>query len=310
MNVLVLEGGTTTSRAWVSADGQVTAATPQPGGARDRDPAAFLAALNAAAEEVLAQANVDCDLAVACGMLGSEWGVVEVPHVWAPAGASELAHGVVTQSSLRVAGLPVLIIPGVRTREDMCRGEETAALGLSPRRLIFPGSHGKLVEKDASGRIVEIATAAAGELVRAVAECTLAGAAAAPVTARALDYSALRAGAMDARERGLGHATFQLRAHRVLGHPDEDALAYLIGAVAADNLRCYGPGDLAVAVSSEIDRGWAAAYRAAVPAGRVRVVDASMGTVSGALRVVRSYFAQAAAGSAAAPVKTPEEHPL
>jgi 2-dehydro-3-deoxygalactonokinase len=288
VNVLVLEGGTSTSRATVVAEGHVVGRALRPGGARDRDPVRFLQALAGAAREALEAGGVETGRTVACGMLGSEWGLAEVPHVAVPAGPDELARGAVDIAVPELSPSPVTVIPGVRTDLDACRGEETAAMGLPASRLVFPGSHTKLVERDASGRIVGLSTSASGELVRAIAECTLPGAEVGSVEARALDEGDLRQGALDGSRRGLGFAAFQLRARRLVGRRLSDPLAYLMGAAAADEWRLLGEGDVWVALDSEWAAAWAGALRAAAGdrSEDVHTLDATDAAVRGALVVL------------------------
>ena len=289
MNVLVLEGGTSTSRATVVAEGHVVSRALRPGGARDRDRERFLEALVGAAREALEVGGVEAGRTVACGMLGSEWGLAEVPHVAVPAGPDELALGAVDVAVPELSPSPVTVIPGVRTDRDACRGEETAAMGLPARRLVFPGSHTKLVERDGSGRIVGLSTSASGELVRAIADCTLPGAEVGSVEARTLDEEDLRQGALDGSRHGLGFAAFQLRARRLVGRRLSDPLAYLMGAAAADEWRMLGDGEVWVAVDSEWAAAWAEALRAAAGDRRdaVHTLDAAEAAVRGALLVLR-----------------------
>lgn len=286
MKVLVLEGGTSTSRATLVSEGRVLSRSAKPGGAGDRDRGGFLAALAASAREAVAKAGVEPEHVVACGMLGSEWGLVELPHVPVPAGVNELAAGARDMEVPELIQGTVTVIPGVRTDEDACRGEETAAMALPGRRLVFPGSHTKLVERDERGRIVSIATTAAGELVRAIVDCTLPGADAGSVETRPLDPGSLSEGCRAGGTRGLGFAVFQLRARRLIGRPLADPLAYLIGAVAADDARMLGAEPFAVAVDSPWASLWAEALRVAGDPHAVEILDAENAAVDGALAVL------------------------
>ena len=142
---MALDGGTTTTRARLLKHGRVWASARRGVGARDAvraEAATPLArAVRSAIEEVCHQQDgVVPDLIVAAGMLSSDIGLVEVPHVTAPAGLEELARGVVIRELPGVAGQPIMIVPGVRTAAspgldgwadgDVMRGEECETLGI------------------------------------------------------------------------------------------------------------------------------------------------------------------------------------
>ncbi len=196
---------------------------------------------------------------VAAGMLSSEVGLFAVPHVLAPAGLDELARASVLVSLPEVAEPPILVVPGVRTpaaegpggwfESDVMRGEECETLGahaaliadgrLAPGRcsvFLWPGSHTKLVEVDAEGRIARSFTTLAGEILQAVAHHTLLAASLPRVLPDQLDRDAARDGAAAAERHGLGRAAFLVRIAALGGTLDDAGRAsFWIGAaVAAD----------------------------------------------------------------------------
>ncbi|HEX8232855.1 MAG TPA: 2-dehydro-3-deoxygalactonokinase [Caulobacteraceae bacterium] len=112
--------------------------------------------------------------AVACGMVGSTLGIVEVPYLDCPAGLSDLSRALHRAPG---EGPGLHIAPGLRCRRptgepDVIRGEETKILGwaaLDPergrgRRLVCsPGTHSKWVLLE-NGRIERFVTCMSGEL--------------------------------------------------------------------------------------------------------------------------------------------------
>lgn len=137
---------------------------------------------------------------VASGMLGSEAGLVNVPHVMTPASPEDAASRSVIWFDEQVWPEPIRIIPGVRTgpglehasafenqlSQDIMRGEETQTWGLwrhfldtqnphanQPWLLLWPGSHTKLIAIDRAGIIQGSFTTLAGELFSALRSATL-----------------------------------------------------------------------------------------------------------------------------------------
>jgi 2-dehydro-3-deoxygalactonokinase len=174
------------------------------------------------------------DILVAAGMLSSEVGLVSMPHVPAPAGLDELARASESVSLPEVDDRPILVVPGVRTpagegpdgwfASDVMRGEECETLGahaalvaddrIAPgQRSVFlwPGSHTKLVEVGAEGRIARSFTTLAGEILQAVAQHTLLAASLPGTLPDDLDRDAAADGARAAGRYGLGRAAFLVR---------------------------------------------------------------------------------------------------
>jgi 2-dehydro-3-deoxygalactonokinase len=201
-------------------------------------------------------------LIVAAGMLSSELGLLAVPHVQAPAGIEELASAVVVQTIPEVAALPIHFVPGVRTPPgegpegwmlaDVMRGEECETVGalmrlvergsLELRRegvtFVWPGSHTKVVEVDALGRIVRSHTSLGGELIDAVARHTLLAASLPASLPETLDPAAVDAGARVVAEEGLARAAFLVRIAGLLARLNSgERAAFWIGAVVGDDAR-------------------------------------------------------------------------
>lgn len=82
-----------------------------------------------------------CAAGIAYGMITSDMGLLEIPHVSAPASAQDLKNAMREQVFPEIAPFPITFIPGVRNfaapvdlenfgMMDMMRGEETEAIGL------------------------------------------------------------------------------------------------------------------------------------------------------------------------------------
>ncbi|MGL5094576.1 MAG: 2-dehydro-3-deoxygalactonokinase, partial [Planctomycetia bacterium] len=252
---VAVDGGTTNTRATVLVDGVVAAAVRRSVGARDvalNDPAAgatpldrLSAAVRETAAEALQKAGVSREAVVgfvASGMLTSNVGLVDLPHVYAPAGPAELADAVAERLFPAIDARPVRLVRGVRIGNDeMMRGEECETFGLmaatgrrGPLCIVLPGSHTKVVHVDAAGRILAAHTTLAGEVLRALAENTVLAGGLPPMASwpRDVDLVAFDRGVALAERFGVLQAAFRVRAALVLeGKSPEYCAALLNGLV-------------------------------------------------------------------------------
>lgn len=174
--MILLDVGSTNSRAWLLKDGEVVQRLTAPIGVRDsartgstnqvretvRD---LIASLRAWPRETASAANpeeMEPPLICAAGMITSALGLREVPHVAAPASVDDLARHAVWFEDAAIADQPILLVPGVRTpgraagseleapslagdwsadlRADVMRGEETLVCGLLAAGMLDAGA--------------------------------------------------------------------------------------------------------------------------------------------------------------------------
>lgn len=262
---MLIDCGTTNLRVVLTdEDGKVLAQEKRPGGVRHTAIDGHNGRLKAMLSESIAQALEKAGLTpknvrrcVAYGMITSNMGLLEIAHLPAPAGVSELHEGMKTAVFQDVAPFPISFIPGVRnTRDavtlanvsgmDMMRGEETEAVGLfdllrlqQPCVMILPGSHNKFVRLDAKGTILGCMTSISGEMLDALTHHTILADAVggAFASAETYDEELARRGAMECAEYGLGRAAFAGRILNQLGGIDGVRLrSYLLGAVLAQDV--------------------------------------------------------------------------
>lgn len=199
-------------------------------------------------------APADVERCVAYGMITSALGLMEIPHVPAPAGAAELRAAMRTQVFEDIAPFPIEFIPGVRnfagpvnlenfSGMDMMRGEEVESLGLfkllhphGAAMFVLPGTHNKFVSMDAQGRILGCMTSVSGELLDAITHHTILCDAVGGsfVSPEAYDAAYAKAGARECAVSGLGRAAFAGRILKTLGGEERTRIqSYLLGAVLA-----------------------------------------------------------------------------
>ena len=250
----VVDSGTTTTRLRLWQDGAVRWSGSVSAGARDTAITGDARAIREAVADLLARVTSETGerpTAIICsGMITSNLGLFEVPHLAAPAGPDELAEGIV-HTTIEGVGA-VSFIPGVKTlgagltldtlaAGDVLRGEEAEVTGLraqlgltEPATFVHFGSHHKAVDVDAAGRITASRTAVTGELLAATSEHTILRSSVVPLTDLTLDLEAMHAGARATREHGLGRALFLVRVgEQLAGLARERVTSFLIGALAA-----------------------------------------------------------------------------
>lgn len=201
---------------------------------------------------------------VAYGMITSNMGLKEIPHLCAPAGLQQFHEGMEAVSFPEIAPFPIRFIRGLRNFSgavtldnadgmDMMRGEETETIGLLALKpevrggmLVLPGSHNKFIPIDEKGRILGCMTSISGEMLDALTHHTILADAVEHGFASGETYSAdhMLAGAR-AADAGLGRAAFTARILRTLGDLTVDeARSFLLGAVLRldlQALRHYAP---------------------------------------------------------------------
>lgn len=258
--VVALDGGTTNTRARLIREGKVIATTRRAVGARDtvlqaEGKLGLSSAVRAAIDEVIHLGGGSTpDRIVAAGMMGSDVGLVNVPHVLAPAGAAELAKGARLVNLPDAADTPILFIPGIRTpaspgpagwvEADVMRGEECETLGAirllslsGSALLLWPGSHTKLVAVDEVGRMTRSFTTMAGEARAALAGHTIL-ASSLPDGPAEIDDMGFEAGVAAAQHAGLLRAAFLIRVAELTGSLDPTARAsFLLGAMIGEDVQ-------------------------------------------------------------------------
>ena len=137
----------------------------------------------------------EIEFAIASGMITSEIGLKEIPHLIAPAGLEELAASAVMSpgGDAIPMDIPVLFIRGIRNNYgaailqnirnvDFMRGEETQVMGIledfqitEPTTIIVLSSHTKLVHVNAEGKVDASLTTISGQLYEAVCKQTMVG---------------------------------------------------------------------------------------------------------------------------------------
>jgi 2-dehydro-3-deoxygalactonokinase len=205
MYFATIDCGTTNSRVYVLDEGlRIVHKGTRKVGVRDTAITGSREALREGLAAVFATVTDEAGLrvedirfAITSGMITSEIGLQEIPHLWAPAGLAELAESLtVTQDrSVFPLDLPLVFIRGIKNpyppettyedirRIDFMRGEETQVVGLltrpdmprPPLTAIVLSSHTKYIHVRDDGRIAGSLTTLSGQVFEAILQATSIG---------------------------------------------------------------------------------------------------------------------------------------
>ena len=261
---LVIDGGTTNLRVTlVDEKARVLSSEKRSVGAASSAVAGSNSALRAGVRDCIHAlchtsriSHADVSGCIAYGMITCASGLLEVPHLCAPAGLEDFQQNLVTAHFDDIAPFPITFIPGLRNfsgevglhnlmQMDMMRGEETEAIGFAqlvkPQEdyvLILPGSHNKLISIDPKGCLHGCMTTISGELLAALTHHTLLTEAVGGQFAQPDNYDRdmLLAGA-NACRAGISRAAFSSRILRTLGgFPPEKVASFLLGTVLSADM--------------------------------------------------------------------------
>ncbi len=236
MYIATIDTGTTNTRVKLWQEGKVLTSSHVGVGVRDTgitdSKDKLKKGVKDAIDLALNKANLthhDIELYLASGMITSNVGLFEVPHVFAPAGVAELAEQMVSATIKEVLDQPIWFVPGVKNNiqeitvenceaMDIMRGEEVETIGLldhlnisGPALLVLPGSHSKFVRVDRSSRITGSMTTLAGELLSVLTTDTILASSLEKSFAKNLDPEMALRGAEYARKYGLTRTCFTVR---------------------------------------------------------------------------------------------------
>ena len=210
---------------------------------------------------------------IASGMITSEVGIVEIPHLKAPAGLEELARAVVPVQLKEICPLPINFIPGIKNAVDpvdldnyeamdIMRGEEVESIAVvdacfqgRPMLLVLPGSHNKFVYVNEDRKIEGCLTSVSGELLASITNDTILSKSVGHkfVNENSYDKKWLLEGYKNARKTGLGRACFSARILNLFMEKNPEKIAnYILGASLQGDIMAICNSD-AIKVGKDTD---------------------------------------------------------
>lgn len=200
----------------------------------------------------------DISYIVASGMITSNLGLYEVPHITSPASIEDYAENTVLYRDEDFLDIKILFIPGMKNNTaggrdivenindyDIMRGEEVETIGLLEQIelcgngiMVLPGSHTKYIYINEDKEMVFCLSTLAGEALRALQSQTILSKSLDKSLIRSLDKDMLRKGYLAAEEFGITRALYHVRLLDVFSQSDKNQIAnYYTGALIHDDIK-------------------------------------------------------------------------
>ncbi|MBQ7399786.1 MAG: 2-dehydro-3-deoxygalactonokinase [Clostridia bacterium] len=184
---ITIDGGTSSTRVNILKNGEILDTVKLNIGARacmgNREK--YENEIKSAIDEIVARNNISgIKRILASGMITSEFGLCNLPHINVPAGLSELHQAMYETTINEISDIPFVFMRGVKLDGqdidncDMMRGEETELMGIMQEKYgeciyVLPGSHSKIIKTDNHGRIISFSTMLTGEMIASLSQGTI-----------------------------------------------------------------------------------------------------------------------------------------
>ncbi|MFC3419088.1 2-dehydro-3-deoxygalactonokinase [Salinicoccus hispanicus] len=264
MYVILIDSGTTNTRIRIvdeQSKAVIDALKIEVGvknAAMDKSNQGLKEAIEQGMEEVLGKNSLgksDIVHIIASGMITSNLGLKEVPHVVAPAEISDFSRGM---DQDEIYGIPCHFIPGMKNKDidgdgtiediremDIMRGEEVEVFGLLEQMdisgegiIILPGSHTKFVRVNKDKELVSCFSTLGGELVQAVQGNTILSSSLEDGLIDTLEMDHLENGYFKTKEEGLTRSLFGVRLLDMYTNISGNQRAnYLLGAIYHEDVQ-------------------------------------------------------------------------
>ncbi|MCV3739836.1 2-dehydro-3-deoxygalactonokinase [Lentilactobacillus hilgardii] len=261
--VITIDTGTTNTRVVLWQEGKPVVICKKAVGVRNTaisgSKKQLKDAIRKAIKSVLSEKNIKdtTDIVIiASGMITSNLGLAEIPHLKAPVGLIDLANGMKKVLISEVFEQPIWFIPGVKnnrqslipeniTDMDVIRGEEVEAIGAinllnlkGSALIVLPGSHTKIIKINDQGKIAGSITSMTGELLDLLTKHSILANSVGEQFIETIDEKCLILGAKTAEKNGLGRTAFIVRLLDMYSNYTRNQRAnYLLGAVLSNDLK-------------------------------------------------------------------------
>lgn len=268
----VIDCGTTMTRIYIVDNQEIIASGRKKVGVRDTSITGSRDKLrNGVTElffEILEENHIPDDqveFAIASGMITSEVGLIEIPHLVAPVGLHQLSEGIlkVEDQSVLPIRRPVYFVRGVRNhypdnaraqalrQVDFMRGEEVQCIGIMhSRQLPYPcnivalSSHTKVMYINENAQIEASNTTISGQFYEAIVNSTNIGKSIIPMEGEEAggysDEELIQVATDCVRHAGLGRTMLMPRFLQVLMKTNShERQVFIDAAIAADDLNAF-----------------------------------------------------------------------
>lgn len=195
---------------------------------------------------------------VASGMITSNMGIYEVPHITSPASVDDFVAESVLYTDEDFFNIPVLFIPGMRNKVteidkvadrinqfDIMRGEEVETLGLLEQInvsgsgiMVLPGSHTKYIYVNNKGEMLNCLSTLSGELMLSTQKETILTKSLPEDLVTSVDEDMIKKGYLAAEKYGVTRALYHIRLLDFFSDLDKNQIAnYYAGVILHDDLK-------------------------------------------------------------------------
>lgn len=207
-------------------------------------------------EELLSKHSLtpsDIPYIVAAGMITSNLGLHEVPHINSPARLEDFIGGVKVVKAEELLNIPCLYVPGMKNvvsdsleeelsvinQYDVMRGEEVEAYGLLKQiptkgkgLMVLPGSHTKYVLVGENQELLSCRSTLGGEMLKAVRDQTILSDSLNEKLVDEVDKDYLIKGYLAARKVGVTRSLYHIRLLQLFSELTENERAnYYAGVI-------------------------------------------------------------------------------
>lgn len=249
---ITIDGGTTNTRISLVIDRKIVSVKKLNIGARasiDGNEPLKNGIKQAVAELLVSNrlSETDIERILASGMITSEFGLCNLPHINVPAGLMELHNSVYETKIEEISSIPFVFVRGVKLMgkgvedTDIMRGEETEIMGILNSEYgsciyVLPGSHSKVIKTDADGKITDFATMLTGEMIDSLYQNT--------ILRDALDFNNSKSdgeyllkGFDCCVESGINKALFKVRVLKnIFGCNKDQIYSFFLGVVLCEEI--------------------------------------------------------------------------
>ena len=269
----VIDCGTTMTRIYiVDENQQIIASGRKKVGVRDTSITGSRDTLRSGVTELFFEVleenripDKQVEFAIASGMITSEVGLIEIPHLVAPVGLHQLSEGIqeVNDPAVLPIRRPVYFVRGVRNhypenaraqdlrQVDFMRGEEVQCIGIMrsrdlpyPCNLVALSSHTKIMHINRQAQIEASFTTISGQFYEAIVNSTNIGKSIIPVEGEEeggySDEELIQVATDCVRHAGLGRTMLMPRFLQVLMKTNShERQVFIDAAIAADDLNTF-----------------------------------------------------------------------
>lgn len=195
---------------------------------------------------------------IASGMITSNLGIYEVPHIKGPASIKDFASNSVVYKSEEFLNIPIIFIPGMENSVedendiifnindyDIMRGEEVETIGLLEQInvkgkgiMILPGSHTKYIFVDENKKLLSCLSTLGGETLLSIQKETILSKSLKKDLICTIQKDMLKKGYDAAREYGVTRGLYHVRLLDKFSELDSNYLAnYYTGVIIHDDIK-------------------------------------------------------------------------